>query len=332
MFMSEENEKILLEYFRRAARGEGLSADEFFDRLLYKKYLEEGNFSAALNIGKDILANLRVKDEQTYDQIHKGTPYYWLGAAAYMVNDIQTAVFFILASVFEDLRAGVDPLVSQTPSLLFMLIDGVPREQAARDLVQIIQARVEIVIDDYNRMSGKPANAIPLTIEVLRSAFLTKALMPVNESWRSIASAFLSFFAEWDYRNSLLDVVPNIGTAEPFFTHLFKGCVLFESLLKANPNIPIPQRAKTLRTVLGFLHRQLNIPKNVNITAEFQDVLDDLKTADNSIKTAIMITGKVRNSVAHNFGWHIRLNKLQYFQLYQMIACSCLHVIACLYI
>jgi len=40
---------------------------------------------------------------------------------------------------------------------------------------------------------------------------------------------------EWDYRSTLIELRPGDGTAEPFFIHLFRGCVLFESLLKANP-------------------------------------------------------------------------------------------------
>jgi hypothetical protein len=70
---------------------------------------------------------------------------------------------------------------------------------------------------------------------------------------------------EWDYRSTLIELRPGDGTAEPFFIHLFKGCVLFESLLKANPkDIPPPTR-HTLDRVLQYLHSHLSTPANIDI-------------------------------------------------------------------
>lgn len=122
------------------------------------------------------------------------------------------------------------------------------------------------------------------------------------------------------------------GTVEPFFIHLFKGCVLFESLLKANPKDTPPSTAPTLGLVLQYLSSRLGIPRNVAIgNTDFPAVLSDLSSADDSITTAVQFAGRVRNTVGHNLGWKVALDKSQYDLVARMIASSCLHAIACLY-
>ena len=117
----------------------------------------------------------------------------------------------------------------------------------------------------------------------------------------------------WDYRSTLIELRPGDGTAEPFFIHLFRGCVLFESLLKANPkNIPPPTR-HTLGRVLQYLHSHLSTPANIDIGGtDFPTVLSDLSAADHSITTAVKFAGKVRNTVGHNLVWKATLEKWQY--------------------
>jgi hypothetical protein len=129
---------------------------------------------------------------------------------------------------------------------------------------------------------------------------------------------------EWDYRSTLIELRPGDGTAEPFFIHLFKGCVLFESLLKANSkDIPPPTR-HTLGRVLQYLHSHLSTPANIDIGGtDFPTIPSDLSAADHSITTAVKFAGKVRNTVGHNLGWKATLEKWQYDLLAKMIA---LHV------
>src|SRR5262249_23315613 len=65
-----------------------------------------------------------------------------------------------------------------------------------------------------------------------------------------------------DHKSGLIEIRVEQGTAEPFFTHLFKGCVLFESLLKANTkNTPT---AKLLGSILGELKDDLGFAAKPN--------------------------------------------------------------------
>lgn len=317
--------------FLQATQDAG-AANDFFGIFAYVHELLKGNYSHALNQGTAILMKCRSIDERAYQQIHKGTPFYWLGTAAFLVNAHETAVFFYDAAVSEDIRAGAHPIYHPTPSLRFIQIEGEQPEQAARPLVQAMQARVEEIIIDYNNRPGRPGGIADINLDEIRKSFLSLAVSPGYEKWRTLATALISFCLEWDYRNTLIDLRTSPGTVEPFFLHLFKGCVLFESLLKGNPKQPLPPNISTLGQALKFLHNYLNIPATVSIgNADFGTILKDLSHADNSIQTAIEVTGRIRNTVGHNLGWQVQLDKLQYHRLFRMITSSCLHVIAQLY-
>ncbi|MFC2053489.1 hypothetical protein ACFLV7_04205 [Chloroflexota bacterium] len=308
-------------------------AEELFGSFSYAHSLSDKNYSASLDEGIILLNTFQTLDREAYTKIHKGTPFYWLGTAAFMLHDFQTAVFFYDAAVSEDLRAGANPIDNSTPALRFLQLDGEAQGQAAKALVEVTQARVQDLIDQYNNATGRPKDVPDLTIQNTREYFLRLSVSPKNKSWRTLASAFISFILEWDYRNTFLDLRIESGTAEPFFIHLFKGCVLFESLLKANPNHIVPASKKTLGPILQELHKLLNIPNDLKIgNTDFPTIIRELEGADNSLITAIQFTGRIRNTVGHNLGWEINITKLEYQKLYFFIAVSCLHAISCLYI
>ena len=147
-------------------------------------------------------------------------------------------------------------------------------------------------------------------------------------------TTLISFRLEWDRNNGLFDTCPPQGSFEPFFHHLFKGCVLFESLLKNNPNYPVtvPPENSNLGAVLQFLYNELNIRHDISIgRIDLPTIISNLVAADESIQTSIEIAGQIRNTVGHNFGWVINLSKIDYQRLFQMVMSSCLHAIACLY-
>ena len=321
----------LRQAFLTAATGSHSDAIYFFNQFKYKYDLFSGNAAAALNQGIDLLNRCSAIDEDAYKRIHKGSAYYWIGIAAFLVHEHELATFFFDASVAEDIRAGAHPIHNPTPSIHFMLINGEPLEQAARQLVQITQARINELINDYNLRVGYRPGINPLTIEDIREKFLKPSISPGGENLRSSATTLISYCLEWDFRNLLFDIRPDQGTAEPFFLHLFKGCVLFESLLKGNKINP-PQITSTLGGSLAHLNKELGIPVNLNIgNTNLPSIIADINEADASIQTAIQFTGRIRNTLGHNLGWVVPFDKSHYHCLFRMVSSSCLHAIACLY-
>lgn len=96
--------KELRSVFLQAAAGEAKDADVFFNQFEYFQRLRERNYSAALDQGINLLATCKQIDADAYRRIHKGTPFYWLGTAAFLVHDYQTATFLFDAAVSEDIE------------------------------------------------------------------------------------------------------------------------------------------------------------------------------------------------------------------------------------
>jgi hypothetical protein len=306
-------------------------ADTFFNRFEYAYNLRSGVYSLALEQGIFLLKKCKDLDASTYETIHKGTPFYWLGMAAFLVGDYQTATFFFDAAVSEDIRAGRDPVTNSSPAFKFIQIEGAQSDQAAKKLVESLQTRIEAAIADYNKRQAR-SSISALELSHIRENFLRPALSKANERWRSLATTLISYFLEWDYRGELIELRPGSGTAEPFFLHLFKGCVLFESLLKANRKNPTPANAKTLGKVLNHLSAELKIPSGLDIGGiDFPTVLNNVSSANDEITTAVKFAGQIRNTVGHDLGWEATFTRAEYDSLAAMVASACLHAIACLY-
>ncbi len=165
----------------------------------------------------------------------------------------------------------------------------------------------------------------------LRERFLLPSISPGGERLRSCSTTLISFCIEWNFRTILFEVVPNNGSAEPFFLHLLKGCVLFESLLKSNPSFPQGQ-GTSLEILLKRLNDPLFIKNDLRLSFKHPaSFLLSLDQADDSIQTAIEFSGKVRNALGHNLGWVNLLEKTRYDQLFRLINSACFHAINCLY-
>lgn len=327
---SNLTEDELRQAFIVASNGPRENGNHFFNQFKYRYDLFAGNPAAALAQGLDLLNRCHSIDEVAFARIHKGSAYYWLGMAAWLVHDHELATFFFDSSVMEDIRAGHNSVDNLSPSLRFMLLDVSSKEQAAFELVQANLARMEELIANYNARSGLPAVAMPLTIVDVQERFLRKSFVVGGENLRASATTLISFCMEWDLRNMLFDIRPIQGTTEPFFMHLFKGCLLFESLLKATPINPPPTNCN-LDDALRHFSNELGIPALRISSRGFSTIISNLAGADNSIQTAIQFTGQIRNTLGHNLGWAVAFDKNHYHRLVRMVSSSCLHAIACLY-
>jgi hypothetical protein len=147
---------------------------------------------------------------------------------------------------------------------------------------------------------------------------------------RSLITTFISFFFEWDYRARLIEI-SEAGSREAFFTHLFRGCLLFESLLKENTRKPSCK--PTLGPIIRDLAADLGIPrKAASISCNSLEMVLQSLTSNQPIDDAIQCTGKTRNTLGHNLVWiATSLDANKYNLLAENIAVSCLHAISCLY-
>jgi hypothetical protein len=198
------------------------------------------------------------------------------------------------------------------------MMEGEINGHTAQPLAAVAKAQVQRAITYYLGCTTTSGQTLKLDIEEVRNNFVYRSIATKDRpGWRTVATAFISYFIEWDFRNRHFEYGVKQGTSEPFFSHLFRGCVLFESLLKHNPSIPI--RENTLKG------------KGGGSAFTLEDVFDELKKSTHTIDEALKVTYSARNTLGHNLGWDSSINQEQYQRLYFSIAASCLHVIACLW-
>jgi hypothetical protein len=305
------------------------AASDFFARFGFGQLYRSNRFFETLDRGYQILPLCARLNPEVYKKIHKGYPLYWMGMAAYRIHDFQSAIYYIDATLSEDLKNI--PSNPDTPPRLFLRLEGEDNRQAAKDIVKDAQETLEEYINLYNQKLEDSELKIPLlNIEDVRSGLLEPSVSSDNPDIRSLASTFITFFLEFKYRTFQLNLRIEPGTNEPFFTHLFKGCLLFESLLKNNPTKEI--KGLTLSPILQELREELDLPKDLSLgNVQLPKVLDDIMNVDEQISTAIISTGRLRNTIGHNMGWSVQLMPEQYIYSFLNIGLSCLHTIATLY-
>jgi hypothetical protein len=291
----------------------------------YMDRLQNGFYSIAVDVGIEFLTDTKQFAPDAYENASKGTPFYFLGIAAFLSHDFLTATFLFDAAASEDLRLAPDK--KDTPALLAMQLDGGNRNQTALPIVRGVVDKIEAAIASYK---GRPGSK-PLALSDVRQYFLTRFLTVTDPHRRTMITTFISFFFEWEYRARLIEL-SQAGSREPFFMHLFRGCLLFESLLKENP------KKKPTKDTLGpiltkDLFGELGIPSTLKISCpSFNTIIQSLQPNQTMDKT-IECTGKTRNTLGHNLAWvAASLDAPRYNLLVENIAVSCLHAIACLYV
>ncbi len=313
----------LKQLFLTASTGDPKLAHNFFGAFNIFDDYRNGNYALFHYEVISLLRELKNIDITAYNQIHKGFIYYYLGMALFQCNSISQAAFYFDSAVSEDL---INDPGSRTPAIMFIEIDGDPEDQAAREYTQITERKLNEFITYYTNTPGNRS----INITDLRSKLL-KPSISVNRSWRTLATSLITFVLEWNYLYILQEICPLLGTLEPFFIHLFKGCVLVESLLKNNPTVINP--GNTLGEVL---HNQqvinsLNFKNPILSSApSFQSIIDQLP-GSNTIEDDFTFTVRIRNTLGHNLAWPTLMTPIEYINIVRKIANSILHVITCLY-
>lgn len=300
----------------------------------YRGAVDAQQYSVAIDRGLDLFEGYRAASPATFSAEHKGSPMYVLGYAAFASRNYSSAGLFFDAAVAEDLRKT--GAAADTPALLFMRLEdpalllepeAKKREVLASQIVRDIIEVAEELIANYVVRPGHVA----ITLGEVRTHFLKPLIASSDVHKRALITAFISFMAEWKYNARLIDLVEK-GSREPFFLHLFRGCLLFESLLKECGRRPNPNRA-----VLSQMWKLYEVELGLNGSTINQSSDDiDLKirgaSSGSSLFEAMQITAQVRNTFGHNIVWEVpALDAQTYSVLVQNIASACLHAISTLY-
>jgi hypothetical protein len=243
-----------------------------------------------------LLSTIKNDDPNKYDEIHKGSPFYFLAWTAFDLKNYEKAVFYMDAAILEDIRK--DPIDwLNNPASQFLTLNHKGNQAAVR-ITSHLKEKTEKEILRFNNISEEP--------EIYLNDFVNKfvkTLVKKKEN-HSIITALYSFLLEFDDRQrELILRSKDGGSIEPVLTYLFKGGLIFESLLKyLYPKKDNgTDKCKTLRDIFNTTNFKNDFSNGIQIGANaLQEIVD---ITGNDIIAAFSITGKLRNTVGHNLVW-----------------------------
>ncbi len=235
-------------------------------------------------------------DIEKYRKIHKGTPFYFLAWTAFEMRNYEKALFYMDAAISEDIKNTGNKWKNYPPYKFLTLSNS--KKQAAKQVVEKIR---ELIIKELKRFN-RTSNLNPLTFQKLIKKFVKELI--IHKPYRTIITALYTFVLEFSDRFKDLKLQSdNGGSIEPFLIHLFKGGLIFESLLKycyqlddnGNPT-------KTLGSIFNTTNFKKDFNNKVNTSSNsLREIVDNIKA--NDIETSFNTASQIRNTTGHNLVW-----------------------------
>lgn len=269
---------------------------------------------------ESLLRLLRQRNQQKYEQVHKGTPFFFLPWLAFDLRNFEKALYYLDAAISEDVKnAGGDWV--NLPGAQFLKLSAQPH--VAERIISKIRKLLEEEINRFNQISGLS----PITLEDFINKFVSVLIQ--DSHTRTIISAFYIFLLETTERLIELELRSTEGSSlGPIISHLFGGGLIFESLLKNRyPNKDDGNPVKVLGNVFYTNAFKNDFGQGVQTSAEsLQEILDAIN--DNSFITAFTTTARLRNTTGHNLVWDNIFNtSVNYETLYHQIINALFYVI-----
>lgn len=287
-------------------------------------------------IWKRVLDVIREDKDEKYQELHKGEPFYWLAHASYLTRDYEGALFWMDCALSEDYRRWQSRW-REMPAGLFLLVDESRADQAAQAEVQRLKKEFDRVTATVNIAFG-----LAFSVDEYRNRLAYRA-MEQAPSLRSVVTAFVSFILEHADRRADLALVPATsptvhGTAEPFMLHLFKGCVLLESLLKLSGDVPSGTPMlngllshRPIYSALGASGPILGFSSVATLDEFFQVLRRHRADQSQSPILDVRATWGLRNLIGHNLALPRRPTIAEYDEMFTLVFAAVSRVILRLY-
>jgi hypothetical protein len=268
-----------------------------------------------------LLHILKTYNPEKYKDIHKGVPYFYIGWTAFRAEDIEKGLFYLDAAVSEDLRKDGNKFninsPKHSPAIEFLLLDESNQTLAGLELFIILGRDLSAEIKEFSQKSG-----CNLTIDTFSDNFIKQLF--ADDGFRTVLSSLYGFVIEFHKLKTMLELRSSAGgSIEPFITHLFKGCLVLETILKLHSKA---DDMGTLKTAIKTLKFELSIdPKILESGLSMGDVVTglDQKIQENAdYHTICFYTAfGIRNTTGHRLSWEDKFldNPKLYADLYRRI-------------
>lgn len=259
---------------------------------------------------EQLLLILKEFDNDKYQFIHKGTPYYFIAWVSYQYHDFSKSLFYMDAAVSEDLK---DPDIKNkkmaSSSIAFFLLKkvGTPNILIHNEFIDVIENTLKI----YLKNSRSTIN-----INDFIEKFIKDLLYSTHRD-RSLLSALYVFILEFKDVYYQLELRSNDkGSIQPFLNHLFDGARIFESLLEIKG-----AKGSTLRQKIESLSSKLLINNTVLISnKKLEDAFityNELQTKGSNFQESNIASAFIiRNTTGHSLLWQDHFNSNFYITLY----------------
>lgn len=294
---------------------------DFFDRFhLY--YIHSNNPSCEakdkIKIYKLLLRKIKEFNEEGYDKTHKGVPYYFIGWFSLNIKNYEQAIFYFDAALAEDkINHSFDTWNNSGAALFFKLKHEFPypyNEFSTRKLREYLSKE----LNSYNPVES---DKMRLDEDFVKK-FVENILLENNTA---IITTFYTFILE---KHDILDLIElrsvHGGTIEPIVMHLFKGALIFESLLKKQ----YPQHGSNMGKILKAIQKEFKFKFDNSFTSCFEQIIDYVNlNNDNTIEKSFNTVYKIRNTTAHNLIWNDCFNEKNYKEMFKQVMNAILNFI-----
>jgi hypothetical protein len=274
------------------------SADDFFGIYGVGNSTTIAHFPFERQVAYELLLQiLQLLNPIQYKNIHKGTPYYFIGWTAYQYGEYAKAIFYMDAAVSEDLKiANVQNRTSTRPALEFFLLRTQGNPTGLTTHLELLNV-VENTINEFNSNSG-----LNITIGLFRSNFIEDLLYSGAEG-RSLLTALYTFLLDHVETEKEITLRSDTGgSIQPFIDHLFDGARILESLLERRGGAGNTLRPKITNTPL------ISVSPNVLLggqrLTDAENQYTTLKAAGNSFQDCNFSSAFIiRNTSGHSLLW-----------------------------
>lgn len=258
-----------------------------------------------------LLISLQRADHKKYKEMHKGTSFYMMAWISFYLRNYDQALFYLDSAISEDIK-NTGKNWANLPASKFMMLDT--QEHVAEQITKEIKFQLNAVIRDFNKNNSLN---ILLEFESLKERFLHALLHDIEK--RNILTTLYVFIHEFPHRKTELHLRSTEGgSTSQFISHLFKGGLIFESLLKAF--YPHKDDGDECNTIGDIIRRNSQFTTDFrNLPSIHSNSLQNIinNAIDNSLLTCFTTICRIRNTTGHRLNWDDIFNLNNYELLFQ---------------
>lgn len=287
--------------------------DESLKDFFINNNIRQQDYDKVIIIYKKLLNHLKNQNENLYYLIHKGTPFFWIGWYSFLLKDYDQAIFYIDAALAEDKKKHLSDVWPDSGAAMFFDTrsdDYRPIYAPKGTDAPLFRTLLNKELNTFNSINGTSYSLLDDFIDSFVKEF-------IKEDNTAIITTLYSFIFEKD---DILEMIKlrgqHGGSTEPMIMHLFKGALIFESLVK----YAYPQyKSLTLGKLLPQLTSYDNIFPTCNSIKTLDEILDFIKMNNFSQRNTFCVTYRLRNLSAHGLNWDDKFTLDLYEQLYRHI-------------